>query len=458
VPLAILFYWGFTRIVAWPFIPFHLLVFFVTAMVCHGEIAYTRPSTLHLTEYYLWISVGGVLGGVFNTLVAPLLFSSLAEYPFMIAIACLLRPSLDSDQRPYERWLDLGLPLASLALFGLSKIGMRYFVEGRNNLGILELIVFILISCLLGVVCFSFRYRPIRFGFGMGAILLVGSLWTGEQEQILYKERNFFGIHRVVHDPKGNYHLLFHGAILHGAQSLDPKRIHEPLAYYHPTGPLGQVFGLFPKNPDHARVAVIGLGTGSAAGYARPGQYWTFYEIDPAVERIAKESRYFTFLKDCPAKISVVIGDARLSLANARHQSYDLIVLDAFSSDAIPIHLLTKEALKLYLAKLSESGVLVFHISNRYLDLKPILGNLANHLNLVCLAQDDIELSEAEKKAKKAPSTWAVMASQPSNLSQLAAHHRWKPLSGSPSSRLWTDDFSNIVSVFKWSLPKTKNH
>jgi hypothetical protein len=458
VPLAILFYWGFTRIVAWPFIPFHLLVFFVTAMVCHGEIACTRPSTLHLTEYYLWISVGGVLGGVFNTLVAPLVFSSLAEYPFMIAIACLLRPSLDSDQRPYERWLDLGLSLASLALFGLSKIGMRYFVEGRNNLGILELIVFILISCLLGVVCFSFRYRPIRFGFGMGAILLVGSLWTGEQEQILYKERNFFGIHRVVHDPKGNYHLLFHGAILHGAQSLDPKRIHEPLAYYHPTGPLGQVFGLFPKNPDHARVAVIGLGTGSAAGYARPGQYWTFYEIDPAVERIAKESRYFTFLKDCPAKISVVIGDARLSLANARHQSYDLIVLDAFSSDAIPIHLLTKEALKLYLAKLSESGVLVFHISNRYLDLKPILGNLANHLNLVCLAQDDIELSEAEKKAKKAPSTWAVMASQPSNLSQLAAHHRWKPLSGSPSSRLWTDDFSNIVSVFKWSLPKTKNH
>jgi hypothetical protein len=132
------------------------------------------------------------------------------------------------------------------------------------------------------------------------------------------------------------------------------------------------------------------------------------------------------------------------------------MILDAFSSDAIPIHLLTREALTLYLAKLSESGVLVFHISNKYLDLKPVLGNLANHLNLVCLAQDDMELSEAEKKAKKAPSTWAVMARQTSDLIQLTEDHRWKPLSSSPKSRLWTDDFSNIVSVFKWSLPRIK--
>jgi hypothetical protein len=271
---------------------------------------------------------------VFNTLVAPRVFNSFAEYPLMIVIACLLRPSLDSDQRPYKRWFDPGLPLASLVLFSLSKIGMRSYVQGRDTLGILELIVFILISCIVGVICFSFRYRPMRFGFGMGAILLVGFLWTGEQEQILYKERNFFGIHRVVHDPKGDYHLLFHGTTLHGAQSLNPVRIHEPLTYFYPTGPLGQVFGVFPKNPDHAQVAIIGLGTGSAAGYARSGQYWTFYEIDPAVERIAKESRYFTFLKDCPAKVSVVLGDARLSLANATDHSYDLIVLDTFNSDA----------------------------------------------------------------------------------------------------------------------------
>jgi hypothetical protein len=455
VALAILFYWGFTKIVAWPFIPFHLLVFFVTAMVCHGEIAYSRPSTFHLTEYYLWISVGGVLGGMFNTLVVPQVFNSLVEYPLMIVIACLLRPSLDSDrQRPYKRWFDLGLPLASLVLFSLSKIGMRYYVEGRNILGTLELIVFILISCILGAVCFSFRSRPIRFGLGMGAILLVGFLWTGEQEEILYKERSFFGIHKVVHDPKGGYHLLFHGTTLHGAQSLNPMRTHEPLTYFYPTGPLGQVFDIFPKNPDDAQVAIIGLGTGSSAGYARSGQHWTFYEIDPAVERIARDARYFTFLKDCLANIDVVLGDARLSLVNAPDHSYDLIVLDAFSSDAIPIHLLTREALNLYMDKLSESGVMVFHISNRYLDLKPVLGNLAHDANLPCFAQDDMELSEAEKKAKKAPSTWVVMARRSPALNLLAADHRWKPLSSSSKSRLWTDDFSNILSVFKWSLPR----
>jgi hypothetical protein len=290
----------------------------------------------------------------------------------------------------------------------------------------------------------------------MGAILLVGFLWTGEQDQILYKERNFFGIHKVVHDPKGDYHLLFHGTTLHGAESLNPSRRHEPLAYYHRTGPLGQVFAVFPKNPVHAQVAVIGLGTGSAAGYARPGQHWTFYEIDPAVERIAKDIRYFTFLKDCPANVNVVLGDARLSLNSAPGFHYDLIVLDAFSSDAIPIHLLTREALRLYLAKLSEGGILVFHISNRYLDLKPILGSLAHDLDLVGLAQDDTELSEAEREAKKAPSTWAVMARRSPDFSQLAADYRWKPLSSAPGSKLWTDDFSNIVSVFKWSLPGIK--
>ncbi len=253
--------------------------------------------------------------------------------------------------------------------------------------------------------------------------------------------------------PKEVTTFFVHGTTLHGAESLNPSRRCEPLVYYHRTGPLGQVFGVFPKNLDHAHVAVIGLGTGSAAGYGRSGQHWTFYEIDPAVERIAKDPRHFTFLKDCWAHVNVILGDARLSLTNAPDHSYDLIVLDAFSSDAIPTHLLTKEALRLYLAKLSEDGVMVFHISNRYLDLKPILGNLANDMNLVCLVQDDMELSEAEKKAKKAPSTWAIMARQSLDLNPLSADRRWKVSSSTPGARLWTDDFSNIVSVFKWSLP-----
>jgi spermidine synthase len=457
IPLGILFYWGFTKIVAWPFIPFHLLAFFVTAMVCHGEIAYSRPSTQYLTEFYLWVSVGGVLGGLFNTIVAPLAFNTLAEYPLMIVLACLLRPFLDSHKtKPYERWLDIGLPLATAIIFGMSKLGLKHLLPLEDTFTIIQLIVIILISCLMGVLCFSYRSRPIRFGFGVGAIILLGFLWTGERDQILCRERNFFGILKVLYDPEENLHLLFHGTTLHGAQSLNPTRRNEPMTYYHRTGPLGQIFALFPKNPGNTRIAIIGLGTGTLACYARSGQQWTFYEIDPEVERIARDPRYFTFLNDCPAKVNVVLGDARLSLVNAPEHHYNLIVLDAFNSDAIPIHLITREALGLYLTKLADDGILVFHISNRYLNLKSVLANLSQEVNLTCLVRDDKELSEAKKKAKKAPSTWLVMARPTSDLANLTSDDRWKTLSGTVKARLWTDDFSNILGVFVWAPPKIR--
>ena len=204
-----------------------------------------------------------------------------------------------------------------------------------------------------------------------------------------------------MQDPTDDYNLLYHGTTLHGAQSLSPSRRREPLTYYHRTGPLGQVFTTFSRKSSKSRVAIIGLGTGTMACYGEPGQNWTFYEIDPAVERIARDKRYFTFLRDSPAKVEVVLGDARLSLAKAPDHQYDLIVLDAFSSDAIPVHLITREALKLYLSKLADHGILAFHISNRYLNLKPVLGDLARDANLACLVQEDLKLDEAEKKAKK---------------------------------------------------------
>jgi spermidine synthase len=452
IPLGVLFYWGFTKIVAWPFIPFHLLAFFVTAMVCHGEIAESRPSTQYLTEFYLWISLGGVLGGFFNTLIAPLAFNTLAEYPLMVVLACLLRPFLTSEKsKPYERWLDIGLPLAMAIIFGISKIGLKHFLPLEDTYAAVQLIVIILISCLMGILCFSYRSRPIRFGLGVGAIVLVGFLGTGEGDRVLFRERNFFGIHKVLYDDsEGGFHLLFHGTTLHGAQSLNPARRSEPLTYYHRSGPLGQLFSLFPKT-SNARIAIIGLGAGTVACYAKPGQQWTFYEIDPAVERIAGDPRYFTFLNDCRAKVNVILGDARLSLEKAPDLYYDVIVLDAFSSDAIPIHLITREAIKLYLTKLADDGILAFHISNRYLNLKTVLGDLAQDANLICLARDDMELSEAEKKAKKAPSTWTVMVHPTSDLAKLTSDDRWKSLSGRVKTRLWTDDFSNILSVFIWS-------
>lgn len=449
LPLMIPFYWGLTLDV-WFIIPFHLLLFFVIAMVCHGELANSRPPAIHLTEFYLWLSVGGVLGGLFNALIAPMLFNTLAEYPLVVAFACLLRPSLDSGaQKRYERWLDLSLPLALGVILIICKMRLAdiRLMEGSK----FGLILIILISCSMGIFLYSFRNRSIRFGAGIGAVIVASFLGAGSQDQVLHSERNFFGILKVLRDPSGDYHLLYHGTTLHGTQSLNPDHRHEPLTYFHRTGPLGQVFAAFSKKAAKSQIAIIGLGAGTIACYGNPGQHLTFYEIDPAVERIARESRYFTFLSDCSARVDVVLGDARLSLAQGPSPSYDLMVLDAFSSDAIPIHLVTREALKLYLSKLADGGILAFHISNRYLDLKPVLGDLAQDANLACYVREDLELGEAEKKAGKAQSIWVVMSRRLTDLGELAEDLRWKPLPGRPGAKLWTDDYSNIPSVLMWS-------
>jgi SAM-dependent methyltransferase len=454
IPLMIPYYWGFnTNSILG--IPLHLLLFFITSMVCHGELANSRPSTAHLTDFYVWLSIGGVLGGLFNTLIAPMIFNTLAEYPLVIALACLLRPPLNSDMhKPYERWLDLCMPLA----FGIIlvvpklKIAQTFMSEDCNPSSVVFTII-ILVSCFVGMFLYSFRNRPIRFGLGMGAIMLSSLLWTTGQGQVLYSERNFFGILKVLRN-SGDYHFLYHGTTLHGAQSLNPARSHEPLTYFHRTGPLGQVFEVFFTKTEKRRVAIVGLGTGTIACYGRPGQHFTFFEIDPAVERIARDRRYFTFLNDCSANIDVVIGDARLSLARLTDPQYDLFILDAFSSDSIPVHLVTKEALKLYLSRLADGGILAFHISNRYLDLRPVLGKLAQDSNLTCLIREDTEFGVTERKMQKAASIWVVMSRRSSDLGGLISDHRWKPLQGRKGAKLWTDDFSNIPSVFMWSAIK----
>jgi spermidine synthase len=459
LPLMVLFFWGLKPVPS-PLIPLHWLAFFATAMVCHGELANTRPSPVHLTEFYLWLSVGGVLGGLFNALLAPVIFNTLTEYPLMIAVACLLRPASSSGvQKANARWLDFVIPLGSalilvILVLSMSNVGLGHIMRLDDSTSELGTMIIVLISCFIAVTLFIFSERPIRFGLGIGGVILASLLWASGHSQVLYSERNFFGIVEVVLDPDGGYHLLNHGTTIHGAQSLDPARRLEPLTYYHPAGPIGQVFAAFDKKPSQNRVAVIGLGTGTLACYARPGQQWIFYEIDPAVARIAHDPRYFTFLDNCPAEVRVILGDGRLSLAQAPDRHFDLIVLDVFSSDSIPVHFLTQEALRLYLAKLSDGGILLFHISNKYLDLKPVLGDLAGRMGLACFVRDDNHWNPAKERAKKIGSVWAVMARQRSDLGRLPQDERWETLRGRAEARPWTDDFSNILSVFKWSSSK----
>ena len=423
-------------------LPLHLVVFFLAAMVCHGELVQHRPPQGHLTAFYLAMSCGGVLGGLFNALIAPLVFDRIAEYPLALVLACLALPKTQTDSS--ERWsrsLDWVLPLC----LGILTWGLVTVLQPRSGSSQDDLHAKLAFG-LAGLVCYAFKDRPVRFGLGLGAVLLVAGTYTSSYGRVLYQHRSYFGVLRVAYVASGNFNRLIHGHTLHGQQSLDPERRLEPLTSYHRTGPIGQVFEVLRTRDPRSDVALVGLGAGSLACYAEPGQRMTFFEIDPVVAKIARDRRYFTFLDDSrTASIAVVLGDARLRLNDAPDHAYGLIVLDAFSSDAIPTHLLTREALQLYRAKLGEGGILAFHISNPWIDLAPILGALARDAGLQCLVRRDLDISPAEARCGKEPSIWAVMAARDAGLGSLSNDSRWTPPQGRPNEAVWTDDFSSII-------------
>lgn len=440
-----------------PLMALYLLLLFGVAMFCHGELARSRPGVSRLTEFYLWISVGGVLGGAFNSLVAPLVFRSAIEFPLVLIFAALLRSQTDSKPAtttpsawpPRNDWL---LPLALgvgmiVAIFG--------FAAAAIAPGSLPIVLLFSYSALL---CFSFRARPLRFAAGLAAMLVAGSFYAGPYGKIIDSERNFFGVVRVTNEPSGKYRYFIHNGTLHGMQSIDPARSREPLSYYFKSGPAGQIMRALQLEASRGDLAIVGLGAGAMACYLQPDQSLTFYEIDPLVVRIAKDTRYFTFLSQCAPHANIVMGDARLKLRDAPDAHYSLIVLDAFSGDSIPMHLLTREALALYLRKLAPGGILAFHISSLYLQLTPRLGSLASDAHLACLAEDDTVVTQLESDEGKTASTWVVMARSQSDLSSLAAdkgsHAPWLPVQVPPEMRVWTDDYSNLLSAIKWTWGK----
>jgi spermidine synthase len=294
------------------------------------------------------------------------------------------------------------------------------------------------------VLSFTQRRRT-RFGWCIAALILGRLAFGTSGERVLYATRTFFGVYRVSEDIGGRYHELVHGTTQHGLQALAAERRKEALTYYHETGPFGQAWKALPGAAQMKDIAVVGLGAGTLASYARADQRWTFFEIDPAVERIARTRGYFSFMEECGAPCRVVIGDARVSLGRAAEHSYDLLVLDAFSSDSIPMHLMTREAFGLYVSRLTPSGVLALHISNRHLRLAPVVARLGESQGLVALEQID-RIQPGSPEGKEA-SQWVVMARTPADLGVLATDHRWSRLVPTRRTPLWTDDFSNILSV-----------
>jgi hypothetical protein len=473
----------------WLLIGLHLLGFFVVAMVLHGEVARDRPPARHLTEFYLWVSVGGVLGGVFNALVAPVAFDTVIEYPLMIIIACLFLPGLflarlvrgesdepgeaprngeaerEPEERPasdgvrtrpeWRRWasivLDFALPLAIgglvIALGWAVDQGYFDFTGDRNAVWLT------IVGLAAGLVCLWFAYlsgRSLRFGLGVAVLLLAVTYANGDVGGGIYQDRSFFGVYKVRAGTENpNYRALVVGDTNHGAQVLGPQPP-EPIAYHDPTGPFGQLFELLPGEvTDESEVAVLGLGAGVMSCYAEPGQRWTYYEIDPAVEDIARNENLFTYLRDCPGEFDVELGDARLRLAEADSGRYGMIIGEAFSSDAIPVHMVTREATDMYFDKLQENGVLVHHISNRHLDLEPVVGDLARDRGLVCYSQYDTEGADGTIPYKLT-SHFTVLARSEADLGEVPNDPRWTPCRANTSTdRVWTDDYSNLLSTYQ---------
>lgn len=426
-------------------IPFHLACFFLAAMLCHGELVQRRPHSTHLTAFYLAMSFGGVLGGVFNALIAPVVFDRVAEYPIALLLACLLlpgKPAQASRVRPLL--LDLLWP-AAVGLLAWGVITLLGRSSTLNGDAVLKVTI-----GAAAFACYTLRNHPLRFALALAAILLVAGMFNGQFERALYQRRGYFGVLRVSYDPASHAHELVNGHTLHGMQSLYPDRRREPLTYYFRTGPIGQVFDKLRGRLDRASLAIVGLGAGTLAAYAQPGQHWDFFDIDPVVERIARDPGLFTYLEDSRASsIKVNLGDARLRLQDAPEHGYTLIVLDAFGSDSIPIHLLTREALRLYLSKLAEGGVIAFHISNRYIDLGPVVGGLARDAGKSCLIQSDREISAEETKQNKFASDWAVVAGRAADLDVLQQDPRWEPPVLRDQESVWTDDYSNLVDHFR---------
>jgi spermidine synthase len=422
-------------------VPLHLLAFFATSLVCHGALAKDRPGPDRLTEFYLWVSLGGALGGFFNAFVAPLLFRGVLEYPLAMAAAAFLRPYVRGASR--QRWdgvLDGFLPaVLFFAMLALVQLARAIQIPPLNR----QLLVF----AVPGVVCLVFAYRPVRFGLGLSAMLFASMVLHHPMGRTLYQGRSFFGLYRVFDDNNTDRHVLFHGTTAHGAQNLATPL--EPISYYHRTGPAGQVLRAASRIRPDAQVAVVGLGTGALACHGGSEQKFTFFEIDPLVEQIARDGRLFTYLRDCPPRIEVVIGDARLSLAKAPQGAYDVLVLDAFSSDAIPTHLLTLEAMQLYLAKIAADGLILIHISNRHMDMAPIVARLARELKLVCYLRNDFQIAAEEHREGKSASRWILLARERQAVASFI-DGSWRALSGQAQGPLWTDDFADVLSIVHW--------
>ncbi len=422
-----------------------LVMLFVVATALHSRLYRLRPEPTRLTLFYLAISAGGALGGFFTAILAPLLFDWVWEHPLLVLAAAALVP-----QHAMTRWmerLDLSPRAARIgtgaivALAVALSIGLGRLVA--HDAGWLPVLMVMCLVAFCGVLVLG---RRLAFVAVMLALMVGRGGWQNWQDaNDALRERSYFGVYSVRETAQQRE--LAHGSTLHGMQLKGPGRALTPTTYYGPDSGVGLALAQAPAlfGAD-ARIGVVGLGTGTLACYRRPRQAWTFFELDPAVLGYSRR-HVFTFLERCAPQARVVIGDARVRLAEGRPNRFDLLAIDAFSSDAIPLHLLTREALEVYGRALRPGGVLLIHISNRFIDLRPVLAALAQAEGWSARARFDPQPAASVN----ATSDWIALSATPKPLDRLAAQGdaEWTDLPP-PAPRVWTDQFASVVPFIRW--------
>ncbi|WP_395614325.1 fused MFS/spermidine synthase [Allosphingosinicella sp.] len=430
-----------------------LLLLFAIAVALHGEMFRLRPAAGHLTRFYLAMSVGGMLGGLFCAIVAPLVFDWAYEYPLLVLGAALLVPQI-----PLVPWIKgqewlmrLALPtmaiLLAVAVYLMRSRGMsaQFILVGSIAISLVAL------ACLGRRVAFAVCLLALMVSYDDRGVLQTS--FTGG------RTRSYFGIYEVYDRADGSARVLTHGTTLHGIQNLDPAHELVPTSYYAARSGVGIAL----TNADslygaHPSVGIVGLGSGTLSCYAHPNERWTIFEIDPAMVEVARHR--FTFLNRCAPQAQIVLGDARLSIARQPANSIDILAVDAFSSDAVPMHLLTHEALQVYGRAVQPNGIVLFHISNRYLDLRPVIAELAQSSGWAAAMLEYVP-TEEEQAQNATISVWIAMSRNPEMLNRLAQLSgddatAWRTVDPRPGFTGWTDDHASILSIinFESFLPR----
>jgi spermidine synthase len=411
----------------------NLTAFFLTALVCHQALVARRPPASQLTEFYLWMSVGGVVGGAFNAFLAPVIFNTVVEYPLVLVLAAFARP-WGSKTLPLWQWLlfVIGIATAVAAAIAVNFVGAHLLVK--------------MLLAVTMLAAFMLRINSLAFA-ALLTILIVSASMVGDRVEVLQHWRSFFGVVRKstvdVPGMGGQVVMLAHGTTLHGGQAVNPNFQCKPLSYYAEETPIGQVFTTTRRARPAINVGAVGLGTGTVSTYVRAADHMTFFEIDPLMVSIATSPRNFSYISNCAlGHVGFVLGDARLTVTRQPNDQFDILLIDAFSSDAVPAHLLTVEAIKTYLTKIKPDGIVILHLSNRNLDLR-------GPAQAAAVASGGHGLLQRHVGDPQKPFMWessedaVIIARNEAALAPYANDPRWTR--AKTSVRPWTDDYTNVA-------------